>query len=427
MSPPKTARQAALSLLDQVLDRRALLDDVLDAALDGLEPRERRFARAITMAALRHKGSIERLIARFLSRPLPRSGRRAHLVLLSGAAQLLFVGSPAHAVVNEQVDLLPAGSKFRGVVNAVLRRIDRDGRRLIAMPEIKRSDTPAWLWRRWVSAYGEATARRIVEVQQRDAPVPLDLTVPGDAAGWADRLGGTLMPTGSVRLEAPGSVTELAGYGDGAWWVQDAAAALPVRLFGDLAGRSLLDTCAAPGGKTAQAAAAGATVTALDRSSRRLETLKANMRRLGLEVETIEGELGDFAPGRAFDAVLLDAPCTATGTLRRHPDIAWTRGEADVAEMALQQRILLGHAARHLRPGGMLVYCTCSLEPEEGERQADRFLADHRDFARRPLDPVGLGLPREAQSAAGDLRTLPSMLAESGGMDGFFAARFVKA
>ncbi|WP_417520048.1 RsmB/NOP family class I SAM-dependent RNA methyltransferase [Minwuia sp.] len=425
MSGPATARSAAIEALKRVLDSRQTLDEALELANRGLETRDKAFCRAIVLSALRHKGSIEFLISKYLSRPLPKSGRRAQLALLSGAAQLLFVGSPAHAVVNEQVNLIPANSKFRGVVNAVLRRIDRDGARDIADPKVMQRDLPAWLWHRWKAAYGAETTMDIIRALSRD-DVPLDLSVKSDAEGWAEKLTGEVLPTGSVRLGAAGSVSELEGYADGVWWVQDTAASLPVKLFGDLAGKTLLDACSAPGGKTAQAIAAGARVTALDRSAKRLKVLAANMTRLNLSCRTVVCDLLDHRPEAPYDAVLLDAPCTATGTLRRHPDIGWNRTEEDVATLASLQSQLLDHAATLVRPGGRLVYCTCSLEPEEGEKQIDRFLTENRNFHRAPVRAAEVGLRDESVTRDGDLRTLPHHMAEKGGMDGFFAARLIR-
>ncbi|WP_416899791.1 MAG: RsmB/NOP family class I SAM-dependent RNA methyltransferase [Minwuia sp.] len=425
LSGPHTARAAALDALGRILDRGQALDEALDAVAKPLEARERAFCRAIVLASLRHKGSIEFLMARYLSRPLPKSGRTAHLALLSGAAQLLFVGSPPHAVVNEQVGLLPGNSKFRGVVNAILRRFDNAGRTAMADPKVRQRDLPGWLWQRWKAAYGAERTMAIGTSLSEDG-VPLDLTVRADADGWAERLGGVALPTGSVRLRDSGNVADLDGYDDGAWWVQDAAAALPARLLGDVRGLRVLDACAAPGGKTAQLASAGALVTALDRSAGRLTRLSENLARLGLAAETAIADLREFAPTEPFDAILLDAPCTATGTLRRHPDIGWNRSESDVAALAKLQGELLDAAAGMIRPGGTLVYCTCSMEPEEGEDQARAFLERQTGFRRKKVRPSDLGLGKESVSRDGDLRTLPSHLAASGGMDGFFAARFVR-
>jgi len=425
MTEAYTARKAAIEVLQRVLDKGQPLDEALKGASAGMEAREQAFCRAISMASLRHKGSIEFLIGRYMSRPLPKSGRLAHLVILSGAAQLLFVGSPAHAVVNEQVNMIPERSKFRGVVNAVLRRFDREGAKDMADPKVAQRNLPLWLWCRWKSAYGAEAAMALAAAQSRD-DVPVDITVADDGPGWATRLGGDLLPTGSVRLPAGQNIPDLPGYDDGGWWVQDAAATLPVRLFSDLTGKRLLDACAAPGGKTAQAIAAGAQVTALDRSARRLKTLQRNLERLKMTANVVAEDLRRHRPAEPYDAVLLDAPCSATGTLRRHPDIGWTRTAADVASLVALQVELLDHAAGILRPGGELVYGTCSLEPEEGEAQVAAFLQRHPDFRRKAVKPADLGLEAEAGTKDGDLRTLPHHWAGRGGMDGFYASCLVR-
>ncbi|MDF1721959.1 MAG: transcription antitermination factor NusB [Minwuia sp.] len=416
-----SARQAAIELLSRILDRGQGLDEVLDDVVRGMEPRERRFAHTIVLASLRHKGSIEQHLKHLLDRPLPKSGRQAELILLSGIAQIIFLQSPAHAVVNEQVAMLPEGSKFRGVVNAILRKVDRQGAARLVRIDMARRDTPLWLWKRWAAHLGRANANALAAAHRDDSPTPLDLTVAGDAEEWARTLEGELLPTGSVRLRSHAGVPDMPGYLEGAWWVQDTAATLPVRLFGDLTGKTLLDACAAPGGKTAQAIALGASVTALDRSGRRLEVLERNLSRLRMQATVVRGDLRLFKSEAGFDAVLLDAPCSATGTIRRHPEIAWTRKEEDIQGIAEQQRHMIRNAAALVRPGGKLVYCTCSLEPEEGEAQADWLYDTLPEFSRLPVDLAALGLPAEALTPAGDLRTHSGLMKDAGGMDGFFA------
>jgi 16S rRNA (cytosine967-C5)-methyltransferase len=289
-------------------------------------------------------------------------------------------------------------------------------------------DTPGWLEERWIAQYGEPLATAIATAHRAMASV--DLTVKEDPHAWAERLGGILLPTGSVRLTERTPIRDLSGYEDGAWWVQDAAAALPARLLAPQPGERIADLCAAPGGKTAQLAAAGAQVLAVDRSAKRLKRLEENLARLRLQAATraIDAEKLDEAP---FDAILLDAPCSATGTIRRHPDVAWTKGEEDVSKLAGLQTRLLDKAAGLLRPGGRLVFCTCSLEAEEGERQAASFLDRHPDFSRRPVTPDEVGGLAECLTPEGDVRTLPCHLAvaghDRGGLDGFFMARFVRA
>ena len=288
---------------------------------------------------------------------------------------------------------------------------------------------PAWLFERWSKTYGEADARRIARsVAQRGAARHQR---EGDPQPWAERLGGIVLPTGSVRLAAGGRIEDLAGYAEGAWWVQDAAAALPARLLGDVAGRAVADLCAAPGGKTAELAAAGADVTAVELAGARLARLRANLDRLQLKAELVEADAATWAPGSTFDAVLLDAPCTSTGTIRRHPDILHLKRPEDVAALAALQSRLLDNAARLVKPGGMLVYCTCSLEPEEGAR-ADRAPSCRasRSFAALPIAPGECGIPPDWITADGDLRTLPFHSAacakELSGLDGFYAARLVR-
>lgn len=419
------ARAAAVDALQRILDRGQPLDEGLETAARALTPEDRRFCRAIVLASLRHKGSIEFLLTKYLSRPLPKSGRLAHLLLLSGAAQLLFIGVPAHAVVNEQVELLPDDSKFRGVVNAVLRRFDGQGRKRIEDPKVLQRDLPEWLWHRWKAAWGaEPTMAMIAMVGRDDAPV--DLTVKADAAGWAERLGGEVVGAASVRLSSAAGLQDLPGYSAGEWWVQDVAASLPARLLGDVRGLRILDACAAPGGKTAQLAAAGGEVTALDQSEKRLRRLSENMRRLGLDVATVTADFRRHDPGRPYDAVLLDAPCSATGTLRRHPDIGWKRREKDVASLVALQAEMLDRAGALIRPGGRLIYCTCSLEPDEGEAQVENFLSRCDIFRRDPIRQAETGLDTPVINADGDLRTFPTHLGERGGMDGFYAARLVR-
>jgi 16S rRNA (cytosine967-C5)-methyltransferase len=288
-------------------------------------------------------------------------------------------------------------------------------------------DTPGWLMARWSRHYGAETARAIA-LANRSEP-PLDLTVKTDAQGWATRLGATLLPTGSLRLIPSGPISQLAGYDEGAWWVQDAAAALPVRLFGDVAGRAIADLCAAPGGKTAQLAGLGAQVIAVDRSPTRLERLRENLARLSLNAEIVMEDASVWQ-GRSFDGVLIDAPCSSTGTIRRHPDIAWLKQEADLAGLANLQARLLRQAISLTKPGGTIVFCTCSLEPEEGEALTARLLAEETGLRRVPIEPAEVAGHQELLTAAGELRTLPCHLPAAEprlvGLDGFYAVRLVR-
>jgi 16S rRNA (cytosine967-C5)-methyltransferase len=417
-------RDAALDLIEAVLRRKTPLDDAFEAhpALPGLSSRDRGFVRMMAATALRRLGQIDAALGTLLDRPAPPKPVVLDLLRL-GLAQVLFLGTPAHAAVDTAVGLaeLRGQAPYKGLVNAVLRRAAREGQALLDGQDAARLNTPDWLWDSWVRAYGEERARRAAEACLVEAP--LDLTAKGDPAPWAEPLGARLLPTGTLRREAGGAVTELPGFAEGAWWVQDAAAALPARLLGDVGGRTVYDLCAAPGGKAAQLAAAGARVTAVDRSAKRLERLAANMARLGLPVETAVADAGAWDPPEPADAILLDAPCTATGAIRRHPDIMRLKSQPDVDKLARSQARLLARAVEMLRPGGILVYCTCSIQPEEGEAQVDALLASGAPVERVAVRPREVGGVEEFVNARGELRTLPGQAEGLGGIDGFFAAR----
>jgi 16S rRNA (cytosine967-C5)-methyltransferase len=431
-TPGLPARRVAADILDGVLRRRRALDELLDgrqapAELAALPERDRALARHIVATTLRRLGSLRYLLGQCLERGLPPAAPRVETALLIGATQILFLDVPDHAAVDLSVRLAQAdrnAAHYRKLVNAVLRRIARSGAELLAQADSLTLDTPPWLLARWSSHYGVETARAIAAAN-RSEPA-LDLTVKADSAAWAARLGGSVLPTGSVRLIPHGPVPQLAGYDEGAWWVQDAAAALPARLFGDLAGRTIADLCAAPGGKAAQLAARGARVTAVDRSPARLERLRENFRRLALAAEIVEADATAWQGG-AFDGVLIDAPCSSTGTIRRHPDIAWLKHEADLAGLIGLQRRLLDHAVSLTRPRGLIVFCTCSLEPEEGEALIAELLAREPRVRRLPIDPAEVSGQGELISAAGELRTLPSHFPAPdprlAGLDGFYAVR----
>ena len=280
----------------------------------------------------------------------------------------------------------------------------RDGAGDLAAIDTARLDTPEWLMARWSAHYGEKTAHAIAAAHAD--PPPLDVSVKGDAEDWAARLRGRVLPTGTVRAQAHGPIARLPGFDEGGWWVQDAAAALPARLLGDVRGRTVADLCAAPGGKAAQLALAGADVTAVDRSPPRLSRLQANLARLGLQAKVVAADVAEWQGG-PFDAVLLDAPCLSTGTIRRHPDVAWLKREADLAQLAALQTKLLDRAVELTKPGGTLVYCTCSLEPEEGENQIAALLERDSRVRRRPVEASEVAGLSEIISDAGDLRTLP--------------------
>ena len=434
--PPGLAvRRIAADIVDGVLRRHRPLDEQLEGAgvhpgLAGLPDRDRALVRALVAVALRRLGSLRNLLAQLLEHGLPKDAPRVETALLIGAAQILFLDVPDHAAVDLAVRLVRAdrnGVHFTGLVNAVLRRLAREGAVRLAELDAATLDTPRWLMERWVAAYGEPAARAIAAANASEPA--LDLTVKGDPASWAERLGGWLLPTGSVRLIAHGSVASLPGFAEGAWWVQDAAAALPVRLLGDVGGLRVADLCAAPGGKAAQLAAAGAQVTAVDRSPARLGRLEENLKRLSLTAELVCADATDWN-AVPFDAVLVDAPCSSTGTIRRHPDVPWLKQPADLEKLAGLQRRLIEHAAALTKPGGTIVYCICSLEPEEGEAIVNELLAYGSRLRRAPVHAGEVFGRSEFVTEEGDLRTLPCHLPDPdprrAGLDGFYAARLVK-
>jgi 16S rRNA (cytosine967-C5)-methyltransferase len=434
-APGLAARELATGAIGAVLDLGRTLEEAFEAGAaraGPLEARDRALARLIVMTALRRKGELERVIGSFLEKPLPADSGRLTSILLSGAAQLLLLDTPPHAAIGLAVDqcrLDRKARRFDKLTNAVLRRVSEKGRDILAGLDGVLLDIPPWLLTRWQEAYGEARTREIAEASLKEAA--LDLSVKGDPVCLAERLGGVALATGSVRLARAGRVEDLDGFAEGDWWVQDAAAALPAKLLGHVAGQTVADLCAAPGGKTAQLALAGAHVTAVDVSAKRLERLSENLARLKLSAETVAADIATWQPGHAFDAVLLDAPCSATGTIRRHPDILHLKRKDDTADRVALQRRLLDRSAALTRAGGLLVYCVCSLEPDEGPAQIARFLASHPDWTREPVRAGEAGIDATWLTPEGDLRTLPCHLpaAEPGlsGLDGFYAARLKKA
>jgi 16S rRNA (cytosine967-C5)-methyltransferase len=437
--PGLAARRIAADILDGVLHKHRTLDEQLDGAaahpgLKALSDRDRALMRRLVATILRRLGTLGHLLSRLLDRGIPTDAPRAQSALLIGAAQILWMDVPDHAAVDLSVRLVQSdrrAAKYAGLVNAVLRRCAREGQPLIDEVKSQTLDVPPWLLSRWIAHYGESAAREIAVALSYEPS--LDITVKADAEQWASRLHGEMLPTGTVRTLLQGSVTMLPGFAEGQWWVQDAAAALPARLFGDVAGKSILDLCAAPGGKTAQLAQLGARVTAVDRSPGRMARLRENFARLSLQVETVVTDAAEWqgANSGGFDGILVDAPCSSTGTIRRHPDVAWLRQEADIAPLVGLQKRLLQKSVTLLKSGGTLVYCTCSLEPEEGEAAISALLATEPALRRAPIEPSEVAGLTEILNAEGDLRTLPSHLPHQdqrlGGLDGFYAARLVKS
>ncbi len=432
--PGLAARRIAVDIIDGVLRKKLALDEQLSGkgahlGLAALPDRDRALMRRLTATALRRLGTLRHLLLGFLDKGFPADAPRTETILLVGAAQILWLDVPDHAAVDLSVRLAQAdrrAARYAGLINAVLRKVAQS-RDTVLTDKVQR-DTPPWLIARWRKNYGTETARAIALANGHEPA--LDLSVKKDPQVWAEHVHGRVMPTGTVRTLAHGAITLLPGFAEGAWWVQDAAASIPARLFGDVNGLNICDLCAAPGGKTAQLAAAGAHVTAVDRSPARLSRVSENFARLGLKVETIAADAIEWKPERQFDGVLLDAPCTSTGTIRRHPDVPWLKSEADLGVLTSLQSRLLDRAVELTRPGGTLVYCVCSLEPEEGEQQIEALLAREPRVTRQPIQPGDVFGHAEFITADGALRTLPHYLPDPepqwAGLDGFYAARLVR-
>ncbi|MEX2616357.1 MAG: 16S rRNA (cytosine(967)-C(5))-methyltransferase RsmB [Alphaproteobacteria bacterium] len=416
-------RTAAFELLLAILDDKRPLDDALatQPGLKGMTPRDRALARLLTATVLRRMPELDAMIAPLLNRPLRGQARKVQNLLRLGAAQFIFLDTPAHAVVATTVAAAQSSGQraYKGLINAVLRRLTREG--AVRADNPAQRNTPEWLWENWLAAYGAETATAIAEAHLGEAS--LDITVKSDPALWAERLEAELLPTGSLRRAAGGDIRELPGFKDGAWWVQDAAAALPATLLRPAPGQAIVDLCAAPGGKTAQLAAAGADVLAVDISEKRMKQVAENLQRLQLNARLTVADAAEWEPPSPVDAVLLDAPCSGTGTIRRHPDIARLKQPGDIDRMSAIQDRLLARGADMLRPGGVLVYATCSLQPEEGPLRIEKLLAGGAPLERNPVTESEIPSLESAITAAGEVRTLPSHWAARGGIDGFFIAR----
>lgn len=419
-----TARRAAADILTAVLEKSRPLDEALDRheQLQTLESRDRAFTRMLVATTLRRLGEIEAVLDECLRKPIPEPLR---LILRLGACQLLFLDTAPYAAVDSAVEMAKAdGFKgLRGLVNAVLRRLSREGAAMLGRLDAPRVNTPDWLWQSWARAYGEDSAHAIAAAHMSEAPLDITVAKRDDAAMWAERLEGPLLANGTIRRTEGGAVDMLPGFAEGAWWVQDVASSMPARLFGDVRGVSVLDLCAAPGGKTAQLAAGGAVVTAVDRAAGRMRRLERNFERLGLDVTIKIADAAMWRPDVPADAVLVDAPCSGTGTIRRHPDIARLKKARDVGRLAELQRRLLAASVEMVKPGGTIVYSTCSLEPEEGERQVEALLAGGAPVERVAIEPGEIGGWAEIIDADGALRSTPAHLSDIGGIDGFYAAR----
>lgn len=432
--PGLPARLAAAAIIGDVVQGGHRLDECFSPQavpnrLIGLDPRDVALTRSIATVSLRRLGVIRHVLGELLEKGLPRQAGRLEYTLIAAAAQLLFLDAADHAAIDLAVratKLEPKTGAYSGMVNGVLRNIARRRDEFLEMAAGGEYDAPPWLAQRWRKAYGDDAGRAIIAMHMQEPP--LDLSVKSDPEDWAEKLEGVVLPTGSVRLKTRAPIAELAGYRDGEWWVQDSAAALPARLLATKPDERVLDMCAAPGGKTAQLALTRAHVVALDRSAERLKLLAANLSRLDLRADIAVGDATGYQ-AQPFDAILIDAPCSATGTARRHPDVPWTKKPGDIETLAALQSKMLARAALLTKAGGRVVYCTCSLEPEEGEQQIAAFLRRNPDFRREPVTAAD-GVPTEFINKDGDLRTLPSYWpnedARLAGIDGFFAARLVR-
>lgn len=416
------ARAAAQAILTDVLRKKRPLDAALEG-LGQLAPRDAGFARAIASETMRRFGQIETLVRQFVPKAPPSHKAGPTLeILYAGVCELLFLGVAPHAAVDAANRLASADAKavhFKPLINAVLRRVSREGKAILAAQDAPRLNTPDWLWTRWSDTYGETLARAIASAHAKPAPIDLVLK---DLARVSE-LDGTALFDNVVRLADASRVEDLAGFDEGAWWVQDVAATLPVRLLGNVSGKTVIDLCAAPGGKTMQLAACGAHVIAVEREADRLTRLKENLERTRLTANLVCADARDFTPESPAQCVLLDAPCTATGTIRRHPDLPWIKSPSDVTYCEQAASELLASAADMVQRDGVLVFAVCSLEREEGVEQVQNFLRRREDFAREAVTPDEVFGHEEWISAEGDLRTLPCHLSDKGGMDGFFAAR----
>jgi len=423
------ARTIALDIIDKVLRRKLQLDQALERA-DGLmelESRDRAFTRLLVATVLRRLNQIDSYIEPLLDRPMVEIKPQAVLdVLRLGVVQMVFLETPVYAAVNTSVMLAEQNGMEhqKGFVNAVMRSLSRKIPEKMDSRDAGRLNTPDWLWYGWVNDYGVDVALQIAEANMKEAPV--DFTVKEDPEYWGRQLDGQVMPNGTVRRLSGGMVTDLPGYDKGAWWVQGLVESLPAKLFGDLSGKTIVDLCAAPGGKTAQLIAAGANVIAVDRSAPRLKRLEENLERLDMEAEIVVADGAVWKPKELVDGVLLDAPCTATGTIRKQPDVMLLKTPDDLRKLAATQKRILENALQMLKPGGVLIYCTCSLQKEEGELQIEKIIEAGAPVSISMISPDEIGGMSELLDNQGQIRALPFNLSDRGGVDGFFVARLIR-
>ena len=420
-------RAVALDLLNSIFVKKRTLDQAIFTCktFDTLPPADKGFARLLTVTVMRRAGQIDNIIQCFLRKGMPSGARDFKNILRIACAEILFLDGKAHAAVDTAVTLVEAKKllHLKGLANAVLRRLANEGKsKLKGIPV--RLNYPNWLITSWTKHYGSEKAGKIFEICVQE-PM-LDISVKSEPSYWAKRLDGKVLANGSIRRKFSGRIENLPGYDEGAWWVQDAGATLPVQLFGKLDGANVLDVCAAPGGKTAQLLCSGANVTSIDISSVRMRRLKENLDRLGLKAELIHVDIKKWDTNKLFDFIFLDAPCSATGTIRRNPDVLIHKTYEDIQKLSVVQMEILQTVSKFVRPGGQLLYCTCSLQYEEGEAQVDHFLSKNKGFSRDPIGAHEIGDFSDAINENGDLRLLPYHLEGNTGTDGFFASRLTR-
>jgi 16S rRNA (cytosine967-C5)-methyltransferase len=423
-----TARALAQRAIYLIIDRHIPLEDTLTGAEDWvkLAPRDRAFARLLVATVLRRLGQIDDILTQLVQRPPEGKDAYVQQILRVAAAQLLFLDTPPHGAVDEAVKMT-RGPGMKAMVNAVLRKISTQRHALLRAQDGERLNLPDWLWRSWCEAYGEANTRAISRAHTFEPPLDITMRDSATTPIWAERLEGRALPNGSVRLGKPKRVPTMEGFAQGVWWVQDAAATFPALLLGDVSGQKIIDLAAAPGGKTLQLIAGGASVTAVDQSRERLERLFENLERMEFSADTDVADARYYRPKEQVDAVLLDTPCSATGTARRHPDVIWSKTPEAVASLTQLQDALLKNAANMVKPGGKLIYACCSLQPEEGPKRIEAFLRRHKDWKRQAVGRNEIPGTAEFLTEDGDLRTLPCQWPESGGIDGFYMARLSRA
>jgi len=427
-----TARFVALEILTDVLGRKLPLDQIMEDkdSYRHLETRDRAFVRMLVATTLRRCGQIDDMIRRAMDKGQTPNPLVLLNILRLGVAQLMFMNVPDYAVVDTAVRMTEEAAlgRQKGFVNAVLRRTAREGHDWIIAQDPAMLNIPDWLMQEWVADYGPDVAVDIALASLTEAPLDISIKDPSHRDYWAETLEAEILPTGGLRRLSGGAIHVLPGFDDGMWWVQDASASIPAQLMGRIDGQHVIDLCAAPGGKTAQLAALGAQVLALDRSTRRLQRLHDNMHRLRLDTH-VTAEAADatvWHPKDPVHYILLDAPCSATGTIRRHPDVLHNKSPVDSAKLINVQARLLDNVAGMLATGGVMIYCTCSLQKSEGEAQVNAFLTRHKNFARKPVEAVEIGGLAQCITPQGDVRILPQHYAAHGGMDGFYVARLVK-